>query len=190
MLAVFCSHLVSIMQFRQSLLFFSSFIGPFDFVLRCLNLFMSKPYFHCVLTTNHWHEELYSAQVSLASFFWVFFTFTHGSNSIYGSKEIGSPQQTFTYHLSKLHTHLLQCPCWRAAWCRWGRRWRWHSDQSWAWRVWTWFLKRMTHRSSGIHHTFQLRTFHYWNTAAEMRSIKTQSTGHGDNENIHKRMKE
>lgn len=73
MLAVFCSHLVSIMQFRQSLLFFSSFIGPFDFVLRCLNLFMSKPYFHCVLTTNHWHEELYSAQVSLASFFWVFF---------------------------------------------------------------------------------------------------------------------
>lgn len=88
MLAVFCSHLVSIMQFRQSLLFFSSFIGPFDFVLRCLNLFMSKPYFHCVLTTNHWHEELYSAQVSLASFFWVFFTFTHGSNSIYGSKEI------------------------------------------------------------------------------------------------------
>lgn len=72
MLAVFCSHLVSIMQFRQSLLFFSSFIGPFDFVLRCLNLFMSKPYFHCVLTTNHWHEELYSAQVSLASFFWFF----------------------------------------------------------------------------------------------------------------------
>lgn len=148
----------------------------------CLNC-ISK---HCctIITTNHSHEELKFSPSQLRKF--SFLTF---------NTWIQPNLKKLEAHLRHLHTttqnstctHLLRCPGWQAAWWRWGRRWRWRSGRSWAWRAWMSFSKTMTHRSSGIRRTFQLRTFHYWNTAAEMRSIKRQSTGHGDNEKIHKR---
>lgn len=90
------------------------------------------------------------------------------------------PYHKLTHHLKTL-THLLQCPCWPATSWQWGRHWKWHSVQSWAWRAWMWFLKRMTHRSSGIHHTFQLHTFHCWSTVAEKRN-REGSTGQEDSQ--------
>lgn len=71
----------------------------------------------------------------------------------------------------KHQTHLLRCLCWPVTWWQWGRRWRWHSDRSWAWRGLTWFLGRMTHTALGSHHTFELHTFHCWSTAGEMRNM-------------------
>lgn len=44
----------------------------------------------------------------------------------------------------------------------------------------------MTHRSSGIHHTFQLHTFHCWSTVAKKRN-GDGSTGHRHGKRIHKR---
>lgn len=84
--------------------------------------------------------------------------------------------QSLTHQNSQL-THLQWYPCWPATWCQWGRHWRWHSDQSWAWRAWLWFLKKKIHRSSGIHHTFQLHTSHCWNTIAKMKHKEREEEG-------------
>ena len=92
-------------------------------------------------------------------------------------------------HQNSQLTHLQRYPCWLVPWCQWGRHWRWHSDQSWAWRAWLWFLKRKIHKSSGIHHIFQLHTSHCWNTTAKMKHKEREEEGSREGTEVFKKFR-